>query len=76
MQTKPCPSCGGTCSTKALTCPHCAHPLRMSLANKVRWTFGAILVALILFFVYAVVKTNEINERYGITWEDRIESER
>ena len=75
MNTKECPSCGGPVSPRALNCPHCAHPLRMSLANKVRWTFGSLIVAIVLFFVYAVVKTNEINEKLGITWEDRIESE-
>lgn len=74
MNTTPCPACENQVSRRALSCPHCAHPLRMSLANKVRWTFGSILVAIILFFAYAIVKTNEINEELGITWEDRIES--
>lgn len=65
MNTKPCPACYGGVSPKAMQCPACGHPLRMSLENKVRWVFGVLLVAIVLVFAYGAYVQSQIEAKYG-----------
>jgi RNA polymerase subunit RPABC4/transcription elongation factor Spt4 len=48
MKTKACPACENGVSTKAYTCPHCGHPLRVTLLNFV-------LVCAIILFVISLM---------------------
>lgn len=52
MNTKACPACENGVSVKAYTCPHCGHPLRVTLLNFVLW---CVIVLSVLGFLISGV---------------------